>query len=62
MGEPKFEYLVDTAFLGERLGVSKAYLEDARKNLGLPFYKIGKNIRFRLSEVEKWLKERKVNG
>tara|TARA_R110000868_G_C10484120_1_gene729551 strand:- start:234 stop:425 length:192 start_codon:yes stop_codon:yes gene_type:complete len=63
MGEKKIEPMVDTKFLINAFGLSKDFIEDARKHLGFPFYQLSKkNIRFRLSEVEQWLKGRKVNG
>lgn len=57
-----FESLVDLKFLAEKLFLSRDFIDDAIKLHGFPVYKIGTVKRFRLSEVEKWLKERKING
>lgn len=62
MGEIKIEPLVSTEDLEKLFGLSKDSLDKARKELGLPFYNIGRLVKFRASEVERWLKERKVNG
>lgn len=60
--EKTIEKMIDTEELMQILGVSKAFLDDARTKLNLPYYKIGRNVKYRLSEVEQWLRERRKNG
>lgn len=62
MGEPKLDQLIDKKTLAEYLGVKGQWIEAAIKNQGFPAYKIGKHLRFKVAEVNLWLKERRVNG
>lgn len=62
MGERNLEPLLTAENVENLFNLSKDSLAKARTELGLPFYKIGKLVRFRASEVEAWLKERKING
>jgi excisionase family DNA binding protein len=57
-----FEGFVDTDFLCKHLRVSRDYIETARKLKGLPCYKLGRVVRYRVSEVNDWLKQRRDNG
>ena len=58
MGEKKMEPMVDIKELSKILGVSESFIREAKRSKGLPCYNLGK-LKFRTSEVEKWLKERK---
>lgn len=40
---------------------SKRFIQDARANLGLPYFKAGRLIRLKRSEVSFWLEQRKVS-
>ena len=63
MGEIKLEPLLLTEDIEKIFNISRDFVETARKELGMPHYKFSKRLyRCRASEVEKWLKERKVNG
>lgn len=62
MGEKKLEPLITREVLAEHFGMSKDAVDDLRNKQGLPFYKLGNQVRFRVSEVEKWLEQRKQNG
>lgn len=62
MGEKKLEPWITTEDLMEILGVSKDTIERLRSEQGLPYYKVGARVRFRVSEVERWMKERRHNG
>ncbi len=44
------------------LGVSKRSIYRLIKEKGLPAYKIGKLIRLKKTEVEKWLKSNNIKG
>ena len=59
MGEKKIEPLIDSIELGKIIGLGRSAIIDARKKSGLPYYKIGGKIMFRLSEVETWIQQRK---
>jgi hypothetical protein len=62
MGEPKIESLVDTNYLIEKYGFERKFWAKARGK-GLPFYEFSpREIRYRLSKVEKWLSEREKNA
>jgi excisionase family DNA binding protein len=54
-----FENLVDRAVLAEKLSLSPSYISKLMKSEGLPYFKIGRAVRFKLSEVMKFLSERK---
>lgn len=55
------ELLLTYAKLSAVTGLSVAFLKKAKMKYGLPHYKVGSLVRFRLSEVERWLNERKTN-
>lgn len=59
MGEPSIERMVGREQLSEILGMSLETIDRLKKNSGLPYYKIGRFTKFRISEVERWLKERR---
>jgi len=61
MGELKkdFEPLMDVKDIVEVFGLSKQSIYQAIDKEGFPSYKIGGRRKFRASEIEKWLKERK---
>ena len=48
--------------VGELLGVSRTTLWRLRRNGGLPFGKVGREFRYRKSEVLNWVKEGKLAG
>lgn len=58
--QKEFEAAVDTKKLAELLGMSEGFIDKARKHKGLPYYKVGGVCRYRLSEVEAWLQQRKA--
>lgn len=58
----ELEGMVDMKYLVEKLSLSKDYIDDAIKKQKFPVYKLGTLKRFRISEVERWLRERKLNG
>ncbi len=59
MGEKKIRPMVGKKELAEALGVTEEWIDTARKNLGLPSYKLGRLVKFYLDEVNAWIKERK---
>ena len=61
MGEQKTEPLVDKGQVAKFLGVSTDTVDKERIKTDLPYYKLGRKVRFRISEVEAWLKQKKQN-
>ena len=52
--------LISVAELSEFTGVSTHTLYSWVLQRSIPFYKIGKLVRFNISEIEKWLETKKV--
>ena len=50
--------LITKKELSEILKVTERTIDKWRTNLNLPFYKFGKEIKFKLIEIEEWAKER----
>ena len=53
-----FENLLTKKLLSERLGLSQSYVSLLMKEEGLSHLKIGRAVRFRISEVAVWLQKR----
>lgn len=53
------EPLLSIEEIQELTGLSRPSIDRAKKDGGLPWYKIGSRVKFRQSEVEKWITERK---
>jgi excisionase family DNA binding protein len=54
------ERLMTLAEVARYLGVSRHTLYDWRvRHLGPPGYRVGRHVRYRLSEVDAWLEERR---
>lgn len=47
--------------LADLLGVSVGFVDTHMRESGLPYHKVGRSVRFKLSEVEKWI-ERRPSG
>lgn len=47
--------------LAARKGVSVPWIRKAKSNLGLPYYKFGRILKFRESEFDLWASQRRVN-
>jgi predicted DNA-binding transcriptional regulator AlpA len=60
--ELKMEPLLDYDSLAELTGLTASFLKKAKWKMNLPHYKIGAQVKFRISEVELWLKQRKAAG
>jgi excisionase family DNA binding protein len=56
------ERLVTARELGEQLGFSAGTIVDWAEAGKIPSFKIGGRLRFRPSEVEPWLEERRVGA
>lgn len=50
-----FEYYIDKAEVSKRLCVQPRTVDDWMKKRILPFYKVGRSVRFKWSEIEKHL-------
>ena len=55
-----FETLINTQEAGLYMGKSPAWLRANCQRLGIPSYKVGRQLRFRQSELDLWL-ERTVS-
>ncbi len=54
--------LISMEELSKHLKMSRSSIKRAKTNLGLPFFKLGDSVRFRLSDVESWLQEHRIAG
>ncbi len=54
------EQMIDIAGLAERLGVSERFVRRLVEERRIPFFKIGRHVRFDLDDVEKWIRESRV--
>lgn len=54
------EKLLTKKELAAATGLTVSFIEKARRRLDLPCYKLGGLVRFKLSEYELWLKQRKT--
>lgn len=52
---------INQSELAKQLGVAESTINRLRKYNGLPFYTIGRNIRFNIKEVNEWLANRHGN-
>jgi excisionase family DNA binding protein len=59
VNEYEFE-LMDTKVAGHYLGKSPTYLRNNYSRLGIKAYKVGKQLRFRKSELDAWLESQVV--
>ena len=53
------EKLVGYKDVADYMGVSYGYLRQLVSKNYIPHYKLGRSVRFRLSEIDKWLSNRK---
>jgi excisionase family DNA binding protein len=51
------EHLMTTEEVALFLGKSPAWVRTAISVLGIPFYKVGKQYRFKKIEIEQWLEK-----
>jgi excisionase family DNA binding protein len=51
------EHLMTTEEVALFLGKSPAWVRTAISGLGIPFYKVGKQYRFKIQEIEEWLRK-----
>lgn len=55
----EIEPLLGYEDISKMTGLTVAFLTKARREYGLPSFKLGGSVKFRLSEVEKWINDRK---
>lgn len=48
--------------VADHLGVSASWVNKAATVGTLPVYRVGRNLRFRISEVESWLQKQESSG
>ena len=53
------ERLVTKKELGEVLALSQSFINELMSDGGLPYIKIGRAVRFRVSEIMAWLQKRR---
>ena len=56
------EAFVTAEKIAEHLGMSTDFIWDAVKKYGMPCYRFGRAVRFKLTEVQAWCMERKKVG
>ena len=54
------ECLLSKEKLGEKLDISVSFINKLMRIEGLPYVKLGKLVRFRVSEVQPWLQQRRM--
>jgi len=54
-----FGNLISKGEVARLLDVSVSFIEKLMAEEGLPYFKIGRSVRFRLGEVEEWLLKRR---
>lgn len=59
MAKNLMEKLLTKEEIAEITGLSVPFIYKAVSAQGFPHYKIGRNLKFRISEVEKWISQRK---
>lgn len=57
---PGFSSLLDIHGLAERLGVSERFVRRLIAERRVPFFKVGKFIRFDANDIERWIEEKRV--
>lgn len=55
------ERLITKAELAEETGLKVSFIEKAMREYGMPSFKLGAMVRFKLSEVENWVEKRRKN-
>jgi len=56
------ERLITTQEASDLLGKNSAWLRANRANLGIPAYKVGKQYRFKKSEIFAWLEKKAIGS
>lgn len=54
------EKLINLNELANHIGFGTTFINKAKNTMGLPFYKIGGSVRFKISDVNDWIEQRKV--
>jgi excisionase family DNA binding protein len=54
------EPLVDYQTIASETGLTISFIRKAQEHYKFPFYKIGGSVKFKISEVMKWIEDRKV--
>lgn len=58
--ETYFESFFDKEKLAAKLNLSVSFINKLMRNEGLPYVKLGKSVRFRVSETLSWLQKRRM--
>jgi excisionase family DNA binding protein len=54
------EKLLKVSQIADFLGVSKRWVYEEGRKHGLPLYKIGRHLRSREKELERWLRQQRI--
>lgn len=57
----KIEPLVDQKEICKITGLKASFIDKAQKNYGFPYLRIGRSLRYRVSQVENWINMRQHN-
>ena len=52
--------LIDVGALAERLGVDVRFVRRLVDERRIPFYKVGKHVRFDPTDIDEWIADRRV--
>jgi excisionase family DNA binding protein len=60
--EHPFEKCLSIEELVQATGLKKSFIRKAMREYGFPHIKLGRLLRFQISDVQKWIAERKMAG
>jgi excisionase family DNA binding protein len=60
MRENTFENLLSKKELVKVFGVSSSFISKLMAKRGLPYFKLGRAVRFKVSQVSKWLDGQRI--
>lgn len=52
--------LVGVKWVATRLGISRRAVYKLKDSRSLPFYQVGRRVRFAPAEIEDWIKKRRI--
>lgn len=61
-GETQMMELLNYEDVAEKTGLSVQFLKKAKREMGLPHFKIGRLVKFSWPDVQNWIRSRQVAG